>query len=90
MGAPYKILKVMFTYKTTPRTSSVKDGLSFNPVGEFAYRAIINTSYGKIEVLYCMPETTDHVHPYEVWYPGKSDPVTFQTAGDIMNYILNH
>lgn len=71
------------------RTSIVQDGLLFEPLGEFSYRAIIHTSYGNIEVWCCKPETTDSIHPYEVWYPHAKESVTFQTARDIMNYILN-
>lgn len=66
-----------------------QDHLLFEPLGENAYRAFIQTSYGKIEVWCCMPETTDYKRPYEVWYPGAKESTHFQTASDIMNYILN-
>lgn len=77
------------TYKTEPRTAIERDGLNFEPVGECSYQAKIHTSYGDISVMYFMPETTDPNHPYEVWYPGAKESVTFQTARDIMNYILS-
>ena len=79
-------MKAIFSPRTE-RTSIVQDGLLFEPIGESHYKATIHTSYGDIWVMYGL-QGSDITHPYEVWYPGAKEPVTFQTANDIMNYIL--
>lgn len=79
----------MKIFATQERTSIVQDGLLFQPIGEHAYKAYIETSYGNIEVMCCVPGTTDYSYPYEVWYPGDKESTPFQTADHIMNYILN-